>query len=187
MSIDHFNWIAPLYDKIFKPRFDETWMRLLALPAQGRLLDVGGGTGRLSQFFNGTIDQVLILDESFQMLYQARRKDSVIPMQGHSERLPFADDSLDRLVMVDALHHVGDQSQTVREMVRILKPGGRMMIEEPDIHWLGVKMIALMEKILGMRSHFLQGEEIEDLFRGLPVKVCLERKKGIIWVMGDKL
>ena len=57
--------------------------------------------------------------------------------------------------MVDALHHVIHQGQTAREMYRVLKPGGRIVIEEPDIRKFGVKLIAVAEKLLLMRSHFL--------------------------------
>ena len=57
--------------------------------------------------------------------------------------------------MVDALHHVINHGQTAREMYRVLKPGGRIVIEEPDIRSFYVKLIAVAEKLLLMRSHFL--------------------------------
>ena len=66
--------------------------------------------------------------------------------------------------MVDALHHVLDQQQTGNELWRVLTPGGRLVIVEPDIHKFSVKMLALGEKMLLMRSHFLSGEEIGRLY-----------------------
>ena len=47
--------------------------------------------------------------------------------------------------MVDALHHVADQEATIRELWRLLKPGGRIIIEEPDIRRFEVKLLALIE------------------------------------------
>lgn len=187
MPIDHFGCIAPQYDRVFKPRLDENWLRLLGLPSSGTLLEIGGGTGRISQMFEGKVDQIITLDESMQMLYQAREKRCISLVQGHAEQLPFADAALDRVLLVDSYHHFRDHSQAAQEIVRVLKPGGKMLIEEPDIRWLSVKMIALMEKILGMRSRFFRGEEITALFRGLQMCIRLEYKKGILWVVGDRI
>jgi demethylmenaquinone methyltransferase/2-methoxy-6-polyprenyl-1,4-benzoquinol methylase len=52
-------------------------------------------------------------------------------------------------------------SRTAR---RVLKPGGRIVIEEPDIRAFGVKLIAVAEKLLLMRSHFLAPDQIVKLF-----------------------
>ncbi len=187
MSIDHFRWLAPGYDVLFKPRFDKSWLRLLDLPVEGTLLDIGGGTGRLSQYFTTQAGQVLILDVTLAMLRQAQRKNGFMLAQGAAEQLPFANSSVERVAMIDALHHLGDQARAVSEMARILTPGGVLMIEEPDIRSLGIKVLALAEKALGMRSRFLRGEEIMELFRGLPVRITLEAKKGIFWIIGEKL
>lgn len=187
MPIDHFGWLAPHYEKIFRPRFDQSWSRLLSLPARGSLLDIGGGTGRLSQFFSSEVNRVMIIDESAGMLRQARLKEGLIPLCGCAESLPFRDDSIERVMMIDALHHLEDQHLAVKEMVRVLKPGGRLLIEEPDIRNLWVKMIALGEKALQMRSRFLGGEAILELFRGMPARTHLERNAGILWVTAEKL
>jgi ubiquinone/menaquinone biosynthesis C-methylase UbiE len=57
-----------------------------------------------------------------------------------------------------------DHAHTAREMFRVLKPGGVLVIEEPDIRTFGVKLIAIAEKLLLMRSHFLAPDEIMKLF-----------------------
>jgi demethylmenaquinone methyltransferase/2-methoxy-6-polyprenyl-1,4-benzoquinol methylase len=48
--------------------------------------------------------------------------------------------------------------------MRVLEPEGRSVIEEPDIRTFGVKLVALAEKILLMRSHFLSPIQIASLF-----------------------
>ena len=129
----------------------------------GNLLDVGGGTGRVSSAMSDFVKEIVVTDISLGMLRQAPRI-GVGPVCGGSESLPFAGESFDRIIMVDALHHVIDPAKTAREMYRVLKPGGRLVIEEPDIRTFGVKLIALAEKLLMMRSRFLAPPEISSLF-----------------------
>ncbi|OQY37129.1 MAG: hypothetical protein B6243_01300, partial [Anaerolineaceae bacterium 4572_5.2] len=64
----------------------------------------------------------------------------------HVERFPFPDNSFDRALVVDALHHFHNQEQAIAELVRVLKKGGRLVIEEPDIHRFAIKLVALAEK-----------------------------------------
>ena len=88
--------------------------------------------------------------------------------------------------MVDALHHVIDQGQTAREMYRVLKPGGRIVIEEPDIRSFYVKLIAVGEKLLLMRSHFLSPPKIVDLFSFDSSKTAIHETEGNAWVVIEK-
>jgi ubiquinone/menaquinone biosynthesis C-methylase UbiE len=118
--------------------------------------------------------QVFVADASFKMLRQAADKPDLIVLQSYAEVLPFPAMSFDRVIMVDALHHVENQLQTASELFRVLKPGGRLVIEEPDIHRFPVKLIAIAEKLAFMRSHFLSPEEIGRLFHGLPAQISIE-------------
>jgi hypothetical protein len=86
--------------------------------------------------------------------------------------------------MVDALHHVIHYADSAREMFRVLKPDGLLVIEEPDIRTFGVKLIALAEKLLLMRSHFLMPDEIMRLFpRG---EKSIRAEDGTAWVIVKK-
>lgn len=161
-AFDHFALIAPIYARVTYSKKDV--MREVAkLPVQGKLLDVGGGTGRVASAIRDMVDEITLADESFGMLANSPR-DSFQSVCGGSESLPFADESFERVIMVDALHHVADHSHTAREMFRVLKPGGVLVIEEPDIRTFAVKLIAIAEKLLLMRSHFLSPEKIVELF-----------------------
>ncbi|MDP1546493.1 MAG: class I SAM-dependent methyltransferase [Anaerolineales bacterium] len=161
-AFDHFALIAPMYARVSYSKV--AVMRAVAeLPVHGRLLDVGGGTGRVATAIRDLVDDVVIADVSVGMLREAPLS-TLQPVCGGSEALPFADESFERVIMVDALHHVIDHAHTAREMFRVLKTGGVLVIEEPDIRTFGVKLIALAEKLLLMRSHFLAPDEIAELF-----------------------
>lgn len=162
MSFDHFSAIAPIYARVTYSKKD-VMREIASLPVSGRLLDIGGGTGRVASAIKEYVDEIIIADVSFGMLTHAPRADFQ-PVCGASESLPFADDFFERVIMVDALHHVIDHAHTAREMFRVLKPGGVLVIEEPDIRTFGVKLIAIAEKLLLMRSHFLAPDAIMRLF-----------------------
>jgi len=165
MPFDHFDWLAPLYDRaIHEFSAQESLQRYLDLPAAGRLLDAGGGTGRVAAALHGQASQIIIADLSRGMLRQAALKPGLWPVCSHTEHLPFPDAFFDRVIMVDALHHVIDQTSTARELWRVLKTGGRIVIQEPDVRRFSVKLIALAEKLALMRSHFLLPPNIADLF-----------------------
>jgi len=161
---DHFGIMAPFYETIIKPKPPDGLFNLLDIQENDIVLDVGGGTGRITQFISQINVRVFVLDESMKMLNQATRKGGLLPICGASEHLPFPDNAIDRMIMVDALHHVKDQSATMKELWRVLKPGGRLIIEEPDIRRLGVKLLALGEKLMLMRSHFLSADDISHAF-----------------------
>jgi demethylmenaquinone methyltransferase/2-methoxy-6-polyprenyl-1,4-benzoquinol methylase len=181
-AFDHFSAIAPLYARVTYSKVD-VMREVAGLPARGKLLDVGGGTGRVSLAIRELVDEIFVADVSFGMLKEAPRP-ALKPVCGASERLPFAENAFERVIMVDALHHVIDHVDSVAEMFRVLKPGGILVIEEPDIRTFGVKWIALAEKLLWMRSHFLRPAEIANFFKSDRTKIKAE--DGTAWVIVQK-
>lgn len=184
---DHFDFLAPHYETFIRPRSpQELWARA-ALPVEGALLDAGGGTGRVAQFMTGQAHPVVVADLSFQMLTETQRKDGLHPAATHSERLPFADATFARIIMVDALHHVIDQHATADELWRTLQPGGRIVIEEPDVRTFTVKLLALAEKLALMRSHFLTPAQIAALFNHPDARIHIEATGFNAWVVIEKV
>jgi demethylmenaquinone methyltransferase/2-methoxy-6-polyprenyl-1,4-benzoquinol methylase len=185
--IDHFGFIAPLYDRLIGPPEHERLRELLRLPVAGALLDAGGGTGRVSGQLRPLVGQLVINDESTAMLHQARQKTLCCPVAGTVERLPFADGVFERVLVVDALHHFADQQRAVGELLRVLRPGGRLVIEEPDLRHFLVKGIALAEKLMLMRSHFYYPHEIGRMVAGYGLQPRIEHDgRFAAWVIADK-
>lgn len=183
---DHFGILAPVYEKYIKPKYPEKLSELVQLPIKGKLLDVGGGTGRVSQFFVKDVGDLVIADLSHKMLVESKSKSNLLPTCNHSEYLPFPDESFERIIMVDVLHHVCDQQQTIKELWRVLRPGGRIVIEEPDIHHWAVKLIALGEKLALMRSHFLDAAQVMDLFSKMSAIKNTVHEGYNFWVVVEK-
>jgi predicted SAM-dependent methyltransferase len=75
----------------------------------------------------------------------------------------------------------------VRDLLRVLKPGGKLLIEEPDITKLQVKMVAWAEKLALMKSHFHTPEEIRKMVanHGYQAKVESDEEYAI-WVIVEK-
>lgn len=67
--------------------------------------------------------------------------------------------------MVDAFHHLRDQRAAAGETLRVLRTGGRLVIEEPDIRRWAVKWIALAERLLLMRSRFYSIADLASVFK----------------------
>jgi demethylmenaquinone methyltransferase/2-methoxy-6-polyprenyl-1,4-benzoquinol methylase len=183
---DHFDVIASLYETVIRPADPRELRDRIGLPAGGALLDAGGGTGRVAQFLTGGADPVVVADRSLKMLAETRRKAGLRPVCSGTERLPFPDGCFARIIMVDAFHHVGDQRQTTAELWRVLRPGGRLVIEEPDVRSLAVKLLAVGEKLILMRSHFLSPPAIAKLIRFPDARVHVETGSSIAWIIAEK-
>jgi demethylmenaquinone methyltransferase/2-methoxy-6-polyprenyl-1,4-benzoquinol methylase len=178
--MDLFHWIAPLYDRIFRFSDPTQLLSLLQLEKDHRLLDVGGGTGRVTSSLMEYVDQACIIDVSLGMLVKARAKGLWV-YRGSAEHLPFPDGAFDRILIVDAFHHFHDWLQATSELLRVLRPGGRLVIEEPDIRHGVVKLIALGERLLLMRSRFYAPADLAQLFQGAGGRVTLHQDHGAIY------
>jgi len=183
--MDHFRLVAPIYDRIMAPPDPDRLRSLLELPVAGRLLDVGGGTGRVAQALRGLVDEVVVLDESAGMLEQARLK-GLTAVQGQAEQLPFADGAFARVLVVDAFHHLRDQRRAAAEFLRVLAPGGRIVVEEPNVERMAVRFLALAEKLALMRSHFHPPVGVQQLFEAAGGSVRLVRDDRTFWAVVTK-
>jgi demethylmenaquinone methyltransferase/2-methoxy-6-polyprenyl-1,4-benzoquinol methylase len=146
-----FRGLPSRYDRLgslLSFRQDPRWRHALVLalgPLQGaRVLDVATGTGLVAaELLARGAGTVVGLDQSSEMLAAARarfegslaadsgRGSSPTPgrvelIEGEAERLPFEDASFDALAFTYLLRYVDDPSATLRELARVVRPGGRV-------------------------------------------------------------
>ncbi|MBF0153221.1 MAG: class I SAM-dependent methyltransferase [Magnetococcales bacterium] len=124
-----YNLAAPLYEQVDGRRTPPVlaWMgRQLAnlrhLAPGDRLLDLGCGSGVVMRCARPHFRFVAGLDLAVEIVRLARVEGSVVC--GEAAALPFREASLDVVVCFAALHHVLDHAPLVREVYRVLKPGG---------------------------------------------------------------
>lgn len=139
-------------------RFAE-WLRP-HVPEGGRLLDLGGGTGALAARLADALSaDAVVLDPSPEMLARMKPHPRVEVRLGVAERMPFEDASFDAVVVSDAFHHFPDQDGAVREMARVVRPGGGVLVLEFDPRGL-MRPIVAAEKLLGEPGAFLTPDEM---------------------------
>ena len=181
-GLDHFTHLAPFYDNALPFYSLESLREHGMFSGQELVLDAGGGTGRVALALTPFVRRVVVADLSSGMLAQAKNKGLAV-LKSPVELLPFRNGTFDRVVMIDALHHLIDQKHAADEMWRILAPGGLIVIQEPDIRKFSIKLIALAEKIALMRSHFLSSAEIAGLFRSRHCVISLVDEDQSTWVI----
>jgi ubiquinone/menaquinone biosynthesis C-methylase UbiE len=100
-----------------------------------RILDVGCGTGVFAARIRESLPAATVwgVDLVADMLLRGadrwrRLAGRVVPVQGDSERLPFADGSFDVVTCANSFHHYPHQQRAVTEMHRVLKPEGRLLL-----------------------------------------------------------
>ena len=159
---------AEIYDRCFVPALFRQWGSVVAdvarvRPGQ-RVLDVACGTGALTAAVCervGPTGTVVGLDANPQMLEVARRKDLDVEWRdGSAEALPFDSGSFDAVVSQFGLMFFSDRSRALREMRRVLRPGGRLAVAVWDALERSPGYLALAELL-----QRLFGQSVADSFR----------------------
>lgn len=100
--------------------------------------DIGAGTGFVTEGLIRKGLKVMAVDQSDAMLKEMRKRfagvESIEYLVGESEKLPLPDESVDYAFANMYLHHVESPLKSIKEMRRILKPGGKLVITDMDKH-----------------------------------------------------
>ena len=155
----------------------------------GRILDDGCGLGTYLEAFAPFSDRRFGLEIELERARQALlRADGIVQAAG--EYLPFAADSFDAVLSNEVIEHVEDDAQAVSEMVRVTRPGGRIVIfcpnrfypvEQHGIYWRGrykfgnIPLVnylpnPLRDRLAPHVRTYTAGK-LRNLYRHLPVSV----------------
>lgn len=131
--------IAKTYDRRYLENdysgVEEALIAFLGLRLDGRVLEVGCGTGHWLRLLAERGISAAGLDASAQMLMCARTQaPGAALVRGLADCLPWANRSFDRLYCINALHHFRDKVAFLREARRVLLSGGQMMTIGLDPH-----------------------------------------------------
>jgi demethylmenaquinone methyltransferase / 2-methoxy-6-polyprenyl-1,4-benzoquinol methylase len=124
------------------PRWREALVSSVRAEAGDRVLDVATGTGLVARELERRYGCTVVgLDQSADMLAAAAARNGHTPLiRARAERLPFADASFDHLTFTYLLRYVDDPAAVMRELARVVKPGGRIAMVEfaipsPPLRW----------------------------------------------------
>jgi demethylmenaquinone methyltransferase/2-methoxy-6-polyprenyl-1,4-benzoquinol methylase len=145
-ALDLFAGLPARYDRVGAvlsfgqdPRWRRAMVGAIGASSTDRVLDVATGTGLVAQALVGRYGcSVVGIDQSEEMLSGARerrRRDPALAdryelLQGEAERLPFADAEFDALTFTYLLRYVDDPAAVMRELARVVKPGGAIGMVE---------------------------------------------------------
>jgi ubiquinone/menaquinone biosynthesis C-methylase UbiE len=100
--------------------------------------DIGAGSGFITGGLIGKGLKVIAVDQSEAMLVEMRKKfsgaEGIEYRLGEAEKLPIPDEAVDYAFANMYIHHVESPPKAITEMVRILKPGGKLVITDMDEH-----------------------------------------------------
>ena len=109
--------------------------RNLIAGASGDVLEIGGGTGANLGYYGAGVESLTVTEPEPPMLKRLKRKvrelgSNATVLRAPAEDLPFGDASFDTIVSTLVLCGVDDQPRVVRELRRVLRPGGRLIFLE---------------------------------------------------------
>jgi ubiquinone/menaquinone biosynthesis C-methylase UbiE len=112
-----------------------THRQLLLGGATGRVLEIGGGTGANLAYYGDGVESITVTEPEEPMLKRLEKKareqaPGATVLRAPAEDLPFEDDSFDTAVSTLVLCGVDDQPRALRELRRVLKPGGKLLFIE---------------------------------------------------------
>ena len=131
-----------LLDLAMKYREFTRYRERIVPRAQGTVLEIGVGSGLNLPFYGSRVERLYALDPSEALLRMTGRKMDAAPfpvelMSQPAESLLLADESIDTVVTTFTVCSIGEPLQALREMRRVLKPGGKLLFAEhglaPDV------------------------------------------------------
>ena len=162
---DFFNRVAPEWEELRRGYYDESVINRLndmkLLKEDMTVLDLGAGDGYLSRRVAGAVKKVIAVDISAEMLRALAKKaaeegiSNIKTLEGDACDMPVEDSSIDLLCANMFLHHIEEPELVIKEMKRVLKPGGKVFLADLKEH---------SNSELKERMHdFWQGFSTEDV------------------------
>jgi SAM-dependent methyltransferase len=168
-------WVQAPHPLITRARLREA----LAPAAGERVLEVGPGTGYYALEMAGWVapgGRLDVFDLQQEMLDHTMRRaasrglSNVVATQGDARALPYEAASFDAAYLVTVLGEIPDQDAALRELARVLRPGGRLVVGEllGDPHWVSPRRLRERAAVAGLRFERRLGSPIGYFARFAP-------------------
>ena len=140
MIIQHYENYNDVYYTGSLGRFEKWTHRALEKQEFNSLysvvVDIGGGDGQHIPYLRSDFEHYYILDvidnsKKLNRNFENKNFDKIKFILGNAERLPFGDDTVDRIILTCILHHVDSPKKVLSECRRVLRPGGILSIYLP--------------------------------------------------------
>jgi ubiquinone/menaquinone biosynthesis C-methylase UbiE len=176
-----FDIIAPLYARVHLS--DEktfiTLRRLADFKETDKVLDLGGGAGRVAKFFSAKGLEIAVLDPSAGMISECKKKGGINCIAGVAENIPFDDLYFDKIIIIDAFHHFQNHGKAIPEIRRVLKENGKLIIEEVEFGRIGNWLLEKLEALVGAKSKIFMSQDLVKMFSENKFqKIFLEKIRG---------
>lgn len=186
-----FDIVAPVYEKLHfgaSKTFNKI-ESLVAFEPPDIVIDLGGGSGRIAKFLTNKVRKITVVDISEGMLKQCQQRHPDLScIKAEAESLPFADNSVNKVIIIDAFHHFQNQKQVAREIKRVLAKNGQIIIEEFNPLRVVGKLVIIMEKIFLMNSTFYTPLSLTALFSSNGFKVrIIDENMASYYLIGEKI
>ena len=172
-------WQAHYQGKVYQDECEESYQRIMermGVCESDEILEIGCGSGALLKRLPAKLK--VGIEPVIGLLSATEGFDAVV---GNAERLPFKDETFDLVYFKHSLHHVEIKELAIREALRITRPGGRLMVCEPNLLHPQRRAIAnpnnvfrrwhILTRFMGPVETFQTEDEV----------VSLSEKYGGIW------
>ena len=122
-------------------------------PHRGRLLEIGSGFGFLLDSFRENGWNVIGIDPDLNAARVAKQKLAIETITCTLEATHLPSESVDVVIMLHVIEHVPDPLATLREIYRVLKPGGHLVVETPRYDTLMFKFLGRHERSISCDGH----------------------------------
>jgi 2-polyprenyl-3-methyl-5-hydroxy-6-metoxy-1,4-benzoquinol methylase len=187
------------YDNQQRYRIVYSLINELPLTSKANVLDVGAGSGRITQYLDGMFDSVISLDIIIAPLLQETVDDRDLhAIEGALPNLPFQDNQFDLVVCSEVLEHIpkrSSQISAIQELNRITVNGGYVVISTPNPRspfYRGKKLIRGVGRLLGVaKGNDYGGQHVENWFppsqlhNAITSEFTLIKRRGSYYVLPD--
>lgn len=108
----------PFLSKTYKSFYKDLLRRIVDVPRQGEVIELGSGASFLKKYAPYIVTSDILPYEGVDRVFSGLE-------------MPMPDESVSAFLMIDVLHHIKDSRQFFREVLRCLKPGGKLVMIEP--------------------------------------------------------